>query len=185
MRVAVYSGSFDPLHIGHEAIMRYLCREAGFNCVYLIVSPQNPFKDAARAGNARDRFSAACEAAERHPELNLKVDDIELSMPAPNYTIRTLDALRAREPSNDFTLVIGGDNLALFRGWKDYARILLEYGVIVFPRENCDESSLASSLLEENPDYKIELVSAPLVNVSSSRIREMLKEGRDVKDFLM
>lgn len=185
MRVAVYSGSFDPLHIGHESIMRYLSREAGFGSVYLIVSPQSPFKNPEKADNAAERFRAACEAVSRHPDLRLKVDDVELSMPAPHYTIRTLDTLREREPGNDFTLVIGGDNLAAFRGWKDYARILLEYGVIVFPREGCREQEVAAELKGENPDYKIEIASAPLVNISSSWIRERLKEGEDVSEFMM
>lgn len=185
MRVAVYSGSFDPLHIGHESIMRYLSCDAGFDCIYLIVSPQSPFKDTDKARNAVQRCQAAREAAARHPELRLKVDDLELYMPAPHYTIRTLDTLKAREPGNDFTLVIGGDNLASFRGWKDYARILLEYGVIVFPREGCREQEVAADLKGENPDYKIEIASAPLVNISSSWIRERLKEGEDVSEFLM
>lgn len=185
MRVAVYSGSFDPLHIGHEAIMRYLSREAGFGSTYLIVSPQSPFKDTDKARNAVQRCQAAREAAARHPELRLKVDDLELYMPAPHYTIRTLDTLREREPGNEFTLVIGGDNLAAFRAWKDYARILLEYGVIVFPREGCREQEVAADLKGENPDYKIEIASAPLVNISSSWIRERLKEGEDVSEFLM
>ena len=105
MRIAVYPGSFDPLHIGHLAILRHL--SGMFDLVYLVISPQNPFKDAAKADNARQRLEAAKAAVKRYPDLRVKVEDIEFGMPAPQYTIRTLDALRAREPQNQFTLVMG------------------------------------------------------------------------------
>ena len=96
MKTAVYSGSFNPLHIGHLAIIRHLIEEAGFDCVHLIVSPKNPLKDGISADTGRDRFNAAITAVNRHPDLKskVKVDDIELTMPEPHYTIRTLDALR-------------------------------------------------------------------------------------------
>ena len=100
MRIAVYSGSFDPLHIGHLAIMDYLSRDSSFDWVYLVISPQNPFKDASKADNAQERFENAVAAVRRHPELHVWVDDIELRMGQPSYTIRTLDALREREPGN-------------------------------------------------------------------------------------
>lgn len=171
MRVAVYSGSFDPLHIGHLAILRRLAGE--FDAVYLVVSPRNPFKAVGKARNARERYEAAVRAVARHPELaNVLVDDIELSMPEPQYTLRTLEALREREPENEFTLAVGADNLAKFRGWKDYGRILLDYGITVFPRNGFDCESLRSELLAENPDYRITLADMPLVNVSSTEIRE-------------
>ena len=103
MRIAVYSGSFDPLHIGHQAIMEYLTRASGFDWVYLVISPQNPFKDPSKALSAERRYRAAIDAVRRHPELHVWVDNIELSMDPPHYTIRTLDALRRREPENEFT----------------------------------------------------------------------------------
>ena len=97
MNIAVYSGSFNPLHIGHLAIMKHLTQEAGFDMVRLIVSPKNPLKDSISSDSAQDRFNAATEAVERHfaDTGKVKVDDIELTMPEPHYTIRTLDALRA------------------------------------------------------------------------------------------
>ena len=115
MRIAVYSGSFDPLHIGHLAIMDYLSRDSSFDWVYLVISPQNPFKDASKADNAQERFENAVAAVRRHPELHVWVDDIELRMGQPSYTIRTLDALREREPGNEFVLVMGADNLDAIR----------------------------------------------------------------------
>ena len=129
MRIAVYSGSFDPLHIGHQAIMEYLTREKSFDWVYLVISPQNPFKDPSKAQNAEQRYRAAIEAVRRHPELHVWVDNIELSMDPPHYTIRTLDALRRREPENEFTLVVGADNLDSLLRWRDAPRILTEYEI--------------------------------------------------------
>ena len=128
MRIAVYSGSFDPLHIGHQAIMEYLTRERTFDWVYLVISPQNPFKDPSKALSGERRYRAAIDAVRRHPELHVWVDNIELQMDPPHYTIRTLDALRRREPENEFTLVVGADNLENMLRWRDAPRILSEYG---------------------------------------------------------
>ncbi len=186
MKIAVYTGSFNPLHIGHLAIMRCLTREAGFDMVYLVVSPQNPFKAATIAADTgRARYEAAVQAVERHPELKVRVDDIELGMPAPQYTIRTLDAIAAREPENDFTLVIGADNLAGFRRWRESARILTDYGVAVYPRRGVDAETLRAGLVAEDPRYRITLVDALQVDVSSTQIREAMAAGEDVSSLLM
>ena len=158
MRIAVYSGSFDPLHIGHLAIMEAICARGDYDCIYLVVSPQNPLKDAGKAANAGQRFEAAQEAMKRHPGLRVKVDDIEMHMSAPHYTIRTLDALKEREPGNDFTLVIGADNLEIIGRWKDAGRILREYGVLVFPRQGCDIERTSADVKEEfGEECRIEL----------------------------
>ena len=93
MNIAVYSGSFNPLHIGHLAIMKYLTGEGGFDCVYLIVSPKNPLKDGISSESGQARYEAAIAAVKRHfHNEEVRVDDIELTMPEPHYTIRTLDA---------------------------------------------------------------------------------------------
>ena len=185
MKVAVYSCSFNPLHIGHKAIIRFLTEKAGFDQVYLVVTPQNPFKDAHSLPAGQDRFDAAVEAVSRHPELKVVLQDIELKMLPPQYTIRTLDALHEREPQNEFTLVIGADNLANFMGWRFHERILLEYGVVVFPRKGYHRGHDRARLLKENPDYRITLLDAPLVNISSTEIRKGLEEGRDMSKWLM
>ena len=212
MRIAVYSGSFDPLHIGHQAIMEYLTRERAFDWVYLVISPQNPFKDPSKAASGEQRYRAAIDAVRRHPELHVWVDNIELSMDPPHYTIRTLDALRKREPENDFTLVIGADNLHNFLGWRDATRILTEYGVAVYPRRGFDVEAirrfmyekmtilpspytLDSSSLHDTPGtvgleesdrlYRIEIINAPVIDISSTRIREGLARGEDMSEWMM
>lgn len=211
MRIAVYSGSFNPLHIGHKAIMEYLTSEKKFDWVYLIVSPKNPLKSNISADSGEARFNAAVEALGRHPELNVKVDDIELRMPPPHYTIKTLDALKQREPDNEFTLIIGADNLSSIHRWRDFPRILAEYGVAVYPRTGFDIVSLRRQLMEEckrfpslyvldeaesegdrltledadSHFYDIEILDAPLVDISSTEIRDGLMQGHDMSEYLM
>ena len=185
MRIAVYSGSFDPLHIGHLAIMERLSASPDFDWTYLVISPQNPLKEVEKALSAERRYRAAVEAVRRHPGLYVWVDDIELKMPAPNYTIKTLDALREREPGNEFTLVIGADNLDIIHRWREAPRILEEYGVAVYPRTGYDMEQLREQLLEENNRYRIRLIDAPVVDISSTQIREMQAQGQDASAFLM
>lgn len=221
MNIAVYSGSFNPLHIGHLAIMKYLIGEGGFDCVYLIVSPKNPLKDGIDSASGQDRYDAAVAAVRRHfPEplpageyvvdmpppargcltegktgvdgispadrgRTVKVDDIELRMPAPHYTIRTLDALREREPENRFTLIMGADNLADIRRWRDYKRILKEYGTAVYPRKGFDLTTINHDLLTEDPAYRITLLNAEMVDISSTIIRNAIAAGQDMSAWLM
>ncbi len=212
MRIAVYSGSFNPLHIGHQAIMEYLTREKEYDWVYLVVSPKNPIKTTISADTAEDRYQAAITAVKRHPELHVWVDDIELKMPPPQYTIKTLDALRQREPENDFTFVMGADNLENIHRWRDFQRILSDYGVAVYPRKGYDHEAIKRKLIEEcrhfpapyvldanefaeegqrsleetlRDTYNIEIIDAPIVDISSTEIREGLAEGRDMSEWLM
>ena len=223
--IAVYSGSFNPLHIGHLAIIRHMIEVAGFDMVYLIVSPKNPLKDGISSDSGRERYIAAVEAVERRflrsglsasgrndskeshsasgrndnkeshsasgrndskaVEARVKVDDIELNMPEPHYTIRTLDALKEREPDNRFTLVMGADNLADIRRWRDYTRILKEFGVAVFPREGHDLTEIKQDLLKEDPAYMIQILDAGMVDISSTQIREAIARGEDISHCLM
>lgn len=185
-KVAVYSGSFNPLHIGHLAIIKHMLEVADFDMVYLIVSPKNPLKDSISSDSARDRFNAAVEAVNRHfsPDSGVKVDDIELTMPEPHYTIRTLDALREREPENNFTFVMGADSLGDIRRWRDYTRILKEFGVAVFPRKGYDLETIKADLLKEDPAYKITLLKAEMVDISSTTIREAIASGDDPSAWL-
>lgn len=212
MKIAVYSGSFNPLHIGHMAIMEYLTRDRDYDWVYLVVSPKNPIKDSISADSARDRFNAAVEAVKRHPELHVWVDDIELEMEPPQYTIKTLDALKLREPENDFTLVMGADNLQGIRRWRDFPRILSEYGVAVYPRQGFDLEQIKRQLIEEcryfpapyvldanemapegmrsleetlRDTYNIEIIDAPIVDISSTEIRNGIAAGKDMSAWLM
>lgn len=212
MKIAVYSGSFNPLHIGHQAIMEYLTRQKEYDWVYLVVSPKNPLKDSISADSGEERYKAAVEAVKRHPELHVWVDNIELEMDPPHYTIKTLDALKHREPENDFTLVMGADNLQDIHRWRDFPRILSEYGVAVYPRQGFDLEQIKRQLIEEcryfpapyvldanemapegmrsleetlRDTYNIEVIDAPIVDISSTEIREGIAAGKDMSAWLM
>ena len=198
MNVAVYSGSFNPLHIGHLAIIKHMIEEAGFDMVYLIVSPKNPLKDGISATTGKDRYLAAIEAVNRHfvnkawetecgddMPPKVKVVDIELNMPEPHYTVRTLRALKEREPDNAFTFVMGADNLADIRRWREYATILKEFGVAVFPRTGHDLTQIKQDLLNEDPAYRIQILDAQMVDISSTQIRNAIANGHDISPFLM
>ena len=198
MKIAVYSGSFNPLHIGHMAVVRYLLEHGGFDKVYLIVSPHNPFKDSSLTDTGLERLSAARAAIERNGLSDrVLVDDIEFHMSVPSYTIRTLDALQEREPSNRFTLVIGGDNLPEMLSWKEGKRIMEQYGVVVYPRD-CYDMVRDCRILrtkhrneevlfgeEKHKPLRIKLLKdAPLVDISSSQLRKMAAEGTDTGAYL-
>ena len=223
MNIAVYSGSFNPLHIGHLAIIKHMIEAAGFDMVYLIVSPKNPLKDGISATTGLDRYNAAVAAVNRHfsgivseaecvddmpPPARgcllggkagvigasasetritgkVRVDDIELNMPEPHYTVRTLKALAEREPENLFTFVMGADNLADIRRWREYTTILKEFGVAVFPRTGHDLTQIKQDLLNEDPAYKIQILDAPLVDISSTQIRQAIANGEDPSQYLM
>lgn len=196
MRTAVYSGSFNPLHIGHLAILRFLTGSAGFDRVRLVVSPKNPLKEGINSSTGRQRHEAALDAVSRHAaefggpdsvngSRDVIVDSIELSMPEPHYTIRTLDALRELHPEECLTLVMGADNLCGITRWRDYRRILTDYGVIVYPRKGYMLEEIRQELAKNVPGAKIEIMNAPDVDISSTQIREALARKEDISEYLM
>ena len=141
-----------------------------------------PFKEGKKQPSGEERYQAAVQAVKKHPELKVKVLDIELRMPPPQYTIKTLDTLREKEPHNEFTLVIGADNLAAFPRWRDYGRILKDYGVAVFPRKGFHRGHDRARLLKEDKSFRIGLLRAPLVTISSTEIRNA---GSSLDHWLM
>ena len=124
----------------------------------------------------------------KHGLYNVTVSDIERNMLPPYYTIRTLDKLKENEPNNNFSLVIGADNLRQLKEWNNYKRLLTDYGVIVYPRGVDDVEALYNlkkEYLSENPNYKIEIVNTIIPNISSTEIRNAIKHGVDVDNLLM
>ena len=185
-KIAVYSGSFDPLHIGHKAILEEISKN--FDWVYLMVTPQNPLKNR-KSSDVNERINNAHNALLRNELFNVTVSSIEREMLPPYYTIRTLDELKKQTPINDIVLIIGADNLQNIREWKDYKRILLEYGVLVFPRGDFGIeklNKLKEELLKENSEYMIEINNTLIPNISSTEIRNALEKGdSEVNKLLM
>jgi nicotinate-nucleotide adenylyltransferase len=184
-KIAVYSGSFNPLHIGHKTVIDTLSKK--FDWVYLVVTPQNPLKDNIETPS-HVRSQKAHEALIRNGYFNVSVNNVENEMMPPYYTINTLRELSNRNENGEFMLAIGADNLSNIKEWHSYKEILLDFGVIVFPRGAEDISYLENlkfELLKENPNYKIEIEHTITPTISSTEIRNAIKNGDNVDNLLM
>jgi len=172
----LYFGSFNPIHIGHLAIANYLVEFTEIEELWFVVSPHNPHKKKANLLNDYDRLELAHRAVGDDPRL--KVTDIEFYLPKPSYTVDTLAYLKDRHPTHHFKILMGYDNLENFHKWKNYETIVENYGVIIYPRPGFDESKMKT--------HKNITVAknAPLMEISSSFIRNAVKEGKDVRHFL-
>ena len=176
MKIGVFGGSFDPIHIGHAMLAANISAREIVDEVWIVISPQNPLKkDDARASDS-DRMAMAGIVASQCPRL--KVCGIELELEPPYYTYRTLQELHRRYPEHDFRLIIGSDNWLIFDRWKESEAIIREFGVIVYQRPGSEISD------EGLPENVMLLHDTPQVLLSSSLIRDYLKSGVAV-DFML
>lgn len=176
-RVGIFGGSFNPVHLGHTMLAAYMAEFAGFDEVWLTLTPLNPLKVGNGASMASDvdrlaMLKIAVEGCER-----LKVCDIELSLPKPNYTINTLAALSERNPDCRFTPIVGSDNWEVFDRWKAHGEILERFGIVVYPRPGHDVDHLTMP-------RNCRLVDAPRIDLSSTFVRESIAQGHDMSLFL-
>ena len=169
-KVGIFGGSFNPIHTGHIALAKSLCQQAGLDEVWLMVSPMNPFKkEATDLLTDKLRLEMAEQAIADEPKL--KACDYEFYMPKPSYTWHTLQALSQDFPHVSFTLLIGGDNWASFDKWFHHEDILSLYPIVVYPRKGCDIGKVPSG---------VTIVETPLLNISSTEIRQRIKEGKSI-----
>lgn len=169
-KVGIFGGSFNPIHTGHIALAKSLCQQAGLDEVWLMVSPMNPFKkEATDLLTDKLRLEMAEQAIADEPKL--KACDYEFHMPKPSYTWHTLQALSQDFPNVDFTLLIGGDNWASFDKWFHHEDILSHHPIVVYPRKGCDIGKVPSG---------VTIVETPLLNISSTEIRQRIKEGKSI-----
>ena len=178
-KVGIFCGSFNPIHNGHVALADYIARNSDLDEVWLVVSPLNPLKrtiaDTLAPNEQRlDMVRLALRSCER-----LFASDIEFSLPLPNYTINTLNALKSKYPETDFSLIIGADNLALFERWKDSDVIMSKFDMLVYPRPGVD----LDSLMQKYPKVRV-LENAPLHDVSSTEIRRRISSGESVSGLV-
>jgi len=174
MKIGLFFGSFNPMHIGHKIIASYMIEFLALDKVMFVVSPQNPLKKKQSLLDQHHRFMIIRMEVEGNSKL--QVSDIEFSMPQPSYTINTLLRLKEQYPENEYTLIMGADNLQNFHKWKNYQQILKDYSVYVFPRPGFEISGMHE---------KIHIVKdVPQMEISASFIRNSIKEGRDVS-YLM
>jgi nicotinate-nucleotide adenylyltransferase len=175
MKVALYFGSFNPIHVGHLALANYLCELGGVDELWFVVSPRNPFKQQADLMDDDLRLRLVQLAIKDYPKF--QACDVEFSMPRPSYTYHTLQKLKELYPDIEFILLMGADNWPNLENWYQGEKIIKENPIIVYPRPGCE---LDETSFPEN----VQLVDAPQFDVSSTFIREALKEGKDVRYFL-
>lgn len=173
MKVGLFFGSFNPIHVGHLIIANTVRGYTELDQVWFVVSPQNPFKSARSLLPDVDRLRMVELAIEDN--FDLRVSNVEFSMPRPSYTADTLAYLSDRYPSHDFSLILGSDNLHHFHKWKNFREILQHYGLIVYPRPNTDENRIREEI-KNHPSLR--MVDAPLIDISATFIRECLR--RDI-----
>lgn len=172
MKVGLFFGSFNPVHVGHMIIANYMAQHTDLDQVWMVVSPQNPLKKRRTLAKDYDRLYLIDQAIDDNPLL--KSSNIEFSLPKPSYTIDTLTYLKEKYPDKQFVLIMGGDNLGSFHKWKNYETILNNHEIYVYKRPTYELGELESH-------ESISLFDAPLMEISSSYIRNEIKEGRSIR----
>lgn len=175
MKIGLFFGSFNPIHIGHLAIANYFVEFTDMQKLWFVVSPQNPFKEKSSLLAEHHRLALVNEAIDT--DIRFKASDVEFNMPKPSYTIDTLTYLKEKYPKHEFALIMGADNITSFNKWKNSEEILKEHEIYVYPRPNIDISEF------ENND-RINITEAPIIEISSSFIRNAIKEKKDISYFL-
>lgn len=171
-KIGLFFGSFNPIHMGHLIIANLMAETTDLKKVWFVVSPQNPFKPSKGLLHEFDRYDMVRAAI--HDNYKLEVTDVEFHMPKPSYTIHTLVYLQEKHPDKSFKVIIGEDNLVSFRNWKNYERILEDYGLYVYPRPNVQLSELKT-----HPNVKF--VDAPMLDISATFIRNCIRQDQSVR----
>ncbi|MBC7915719.1 MAG: nicotinate-nucleotide adenylyltransferase [Pyrinomonadaceae bacterium] len=175
MKIGLFFGSFNPIHIGHLIIANYVAHYTHVDQVWLVVSPHNPLKSKSDLINMYDRLEMAKLATDTAD--NIKVSDVELKLPQPSYTIDTLTHLKERYPEHEYTLIMGSDNLKSLKKWKNYELLLRDYKILVYPRPGYEDLELIS-----HPS--VTLTDTPQMEISSTFIRKSLLGGKNVQFFV-
>jgi nicotinate-nucleotide adenylyltransferase len=171
MKIGLFFGSFNPLHIGHMAIAQYMVEFTDLEQVWFVVSPQNPFKEKSSLLNQHHRLMMVRIATEDNPKLN--ASDIEFGLSQPSYTVDTLAYIQEKYPKHEFSLIMGSDNLQHFRKWKNSDVILANHQLYVYPRPKTKDCELA-----KHP--KVQITQAPLMEISASFIRQSIHDQKDI-----
>jgi nicotinate-nucleotide adenylyltransferase len=176
LKIGLYFGSYNPIHIGHLAIANYMVEYTGIDQLWFVVSPQNPHKQKANLLDDYQRLEMVHLAVDNDDRL--RASNIEFSLPKPSYTVDTLAYLKDRHPNFHFKILMGSDNLENFHKWKNYETILENFGIIVYPRPGYDKTKVKfhkNISIAEN---------APLMEISSSFIRTAIREGKNIRHFI-
>ena len=174
-KTGIFSGSFNPIHIGHLALANYLCEYEGLDEIWFMVSPQNPLKTQSELWSDGLRLKLVELSINGYPHF--QASDFEFHLPRPSYSVHTLEKLRAAYPERDFYVIIGSDNWARFDRWYQSERILKENNILIYPRPNYP-------VKEDELPETVRLVHSPVFEISSTFIRKALDTGKDIRYFL-
>lgn len=177
MKVGLYFGTFNPIHVGHIIIANHVLENSDLDEVWMVVTPHNPLKKKSSLLEDYHRLQMIHLATETYEKL--KPSDIEFKLPQPNYTINTLVHLKEKFPKHQFSLIMGEDNLKSLHKWKNYELILQDYDIYVYPR--ISESEVPEEFVHHPRIHK---VNAPVIELSSTFIRNSIKEGKNIRPML-
>lgn len=177
MKIGLYFGTFNPIHVGHLIIANHMAEHSDLDQVWLVVTPHNPLKKKSTLLDDYHRLQMVYLATEDYPKL--KPSDIEFKLPQPNYTVTTLVHLEEKYPHHQFSLIMGEDNLKSLHKWKNYEAILAHHEIYVYPRISAEDEN---SEFKNHP--KIRMIDAPVVEISSTFIRENIKLGKNVRPLV-
>ena len=176
MKVGLYFGTFNPIHVGHLIIANHFAEHSGLDQVWCVVTPQNPFKTKQSILDNNQRLEMVYLATKEYPKL--KPSAIEFQLKQPNYTIHTLAYLEEKYPKYKFALIMGEDNLVSLPKWKNAEVILERYPIYVYPRK------LHSKSIKHTIKGDINKIDAPVIEISSSFVRKAIKEGKNIRPLL-
>ena len=181
MKIGLYFGTFNPVHVGHLIIANHMAEHADLDQVWMVVTPHNPLKKKSTLLDDYHRLQMVHLATEDFPKI--KPSDIEFKLSQPNYTVNTLVHLQEKYPNYEFSLIMGEDNLKSLHKWKNYEAILANYDIYVYPRISTETENLE---FKTSRDFgtKIHMIDAPVVEISSTFIRENIKIGKNVQPLL-
>ncbi|WP_426095251.1 nicotinate (nicotinamide) nucleotide adenylyltransferase [Flavobacterium sp. DSR2-3-3] len=191
MKIGLYFGTFNPIHVGHLIIANHMAEHSGLDQIWMVVTPHNPLKKKSTLLDDYHRLQMVHLATEDFPKI--KPSDIEFKLTQPNYTVNTLVHLEEKYPNYKFSLIMGEDNLRSFPKWKNYEAILEHHEIYVYPRLEAQGS--ADEAISTNPEdldlkifqkygTKIHMIDAPVVEISSTFIRNNIKKGKNVQPLL-
>ena len=177
MKIGLYFGSFNPIHVGHLIIANHMAEHADLDQIWIVVTPHNPLKQKNSLLDDYKRLHLVDLATEHYEKI--KASNIEFKLPQPNYTINTLAHLEEKYHQHQFALIMGEDNLKSFHKWKNYETILQNYPIYVYPRISTDEE-----ILDTKKYHNIHFIAAPIVEISSTFIRENIRNKKNVQPLL-
>ena len=177
-KTGLFFGSFNPIHIGHLILANYILEHSDMEELWFVVSPQNPFKDKKSLLKDNNRLDMVQLAVKNYPKM--RASNVEFSLPKPSYTLDTLTYLHEKYPENSFSIIVGEDNLESLGKWKNAETLIKNHQIIVYPRIFEGERKDSDYLKHEN----ISLIKAPIIELSATEIRNMIKTGKNVRPML-